>query len=281
MILAPETLEKKDKKKNKSTANYVYVPPTIQLNASPTVLTACAGQPAKVLLDSKVSFSGGSTPRYRWSSDAGHINGAGASTEWDLTGVKPGYYRAFVEVDNGVSEECAVFSSAIVRVNCVPPTCPNITISCPDKVEIDQPLTFCVNTAGGTPGVRPVYEWTVSAGRIVSEEGTNCMRPVDGTKHGLRASALWGKKTKGEARSSALWGKPGRRFAALLSVTAMLVVPWSNRSRGGHGTASVASRRRGGRASRSCISSATSRTSCSSRSRPARPRPLRCTGLAF
>lgn len=175
MILAPQTSAKKDKKKNKTTENYVYVPPTIQLNASPTVLTACAGQPAKVLLDAKVSFAGGSTPRYRWSADSGHINGTGPSTEWDLTGAKPGYYKAFLEVDNGVSEECAVFSSAVVRVNCIPPTCPNITISCPDKVEIDQPLTFCVNTAGGSPGVRPVYNWTVSAGRIVSGEGTNCI----------------------------------------------------------------------------------------------------------
>lgn len=175
MFLAPDTLAKKDKKKRKATDNYVYVPPTIQLNASPTVLTACAGQTAKVMLDSRVTFPSGATPRYRWSADAGRIIGNGAATEWDLTGVKPGYYKAFLEADNGVSEECSVFSSAIVRVNCVPPTCPNITISCPDKVEINQPLTFCVNTAGGTGGVRPVYEWTVSAGRIMSGEGTNCI----------------------------------------------------------------------------------------------------------
>ncbi|HXD31768.1 MAG TPA: hypothetical protein VN643_11665 [Pyrinomonadaceae bacterium] len=175
MILAPDALAKKDKKKKKSTENYVYVPPTIQLTASPTVLTACSGQPAKVMLESRVSFPSGAAPRYRWSADGGRIAGNGATTEWDLTGAKPGYYKAFLEADNGVSEECAVFSSAIVRINCVPPTCPNITISCPDKVEIDQPLTFCVNTAGGTPGVRPVYEWTVSAGRISSGEGTNCI----------------------------------------------------------------------------------------------------------
>jgi hypothetical protein len=175
MILAPETLAKKEKKRKRTTENYVYVPPTIQLNASPTVLAACAGQPAKVMLDARVTFSSGANPRYRWSSDAGHINGNGPTTEWDLTGAKPGYYKAFLEVDNGIAEECSVFSSAIVRVNCVPPSCPSITISCPEKVEIDQPLTFCVNTAGGSPGVRPVFEWTVSAGRIVSGESTNCI----------------------------------------------------------------------------------------------------------
>ena len=51
------------------------------------------------------------------------------------------------------------------------------------------------------------------------------MRPVSGTTHNLRASALWGKKTKREARASALWGKPGRGFAALLVALVALSVP--------------------------------------------------------
>ena len=174
-ILAPEALAKKPKRQKRVTENFVYRAPTIQLNASPTVLTACAGQPARVQLDARVTFAGGATPRYRWSSSAGRIGGNGATTEWDLTGVKPGYYKAFLEVDNGISEECSVFSSAIVRVNCIPPSCPSITVSCPEKVEINQPLNFCVSSAGGSPGVKPVYEWTVSAGRIVSGEGTNCI----------------------------------------------------------------------------------------------------------
>ena len=51
------------------------------------------------------------------------------------------------------------------------------------------------------------------------------MRQVNGTKGGLRGSALWGKKTKGEARSSALWGKPGRGFAAFLATIAVFAAP--------------------------------------------------------
>jgi hypothetical protein len=175
MILAPEALAKKPKKKKKATEDYVYRAPTIELNASPTVLTACAGQPAKVRLDARATFPSGATPKYKWSASAGQIEGTGANTEWDLTGVKPGYYKAFLEADNGISEECTVFSSAMVLVKCIPPTCPNIMISCPEKVEINQPLTFCVNVAGGSADVRQVFEWTVSAGRIVSGEGTNCI----------------------------------------------------------------------------------------------------------
>ena len=174
ITLSPAVMASKPKKK-KTTEEYVYLAPTIQLVASPTVLTECTGEAAKVLLDGKVIFPSGATPRYKWSADAGHINVTGPNTEWDLTGVKPGYYKAFLEADNGVTEECSVFSSAIVRVNCVPPTCPTITISCPDKVEIDQPLTFCVNTAGGTSSARPVFDWTVTAGHIISGEGTNCI----------------------------------------------------------------------------------------------------------
>src|SRR3954453_5808201 len=174
-VAAPAALAKKPKKKKTATEDYVYRAPSISLTVSPTVITACEGEPALVHLDGRVTFFGGSTPHYKWSADAGRIEHNGENTEWDLSGVKPGYYKVYLEADNGVSEECSIFSSAVVRVNCVPPVCPNITISCPEKVEIDQPLNFCVNAVGGTPGVRPVYQWTVTAGQIISGEGTNCI----------------------------------------------------------------------------------------------------------
>jgi hypothetical protein len=175
MVLAPQTLAKKPRKKKKASEDYVYNPPTISLNASPTVLTACEGQPARVKLDARATFPSGATPRYKWSANGGHIVGDGASTDWDLTGVKPGYYKAFLDVDNGIAEECSVFSSAVVLVKCAPPVCPNILVSCPEKVALDQPLTFCANVVGGSPGVKPIFEWTVTAGKIVSGEGTNCI----------------------------------------------------------------------------------------------------------
>ena len=173
VILAPQALAKKPKKKKKATEDFVYRAPTIQLNASPTVLSACAGQAARVQLDARASFPSGANPRYHWSSNAGRIEGNGATTDWDLSGLKPGYYKAFLEVDNGVTDECLAFSSAMVLLKCAPPVCPNILISCPDKIELNQPVTFSVSVAGGTAGVKPVYEWTVSAGRIISGEGTN------------------------------------------------------------------------------------------------------------
>ena len=179
--IAPSALAGKRKQRKRTTkVDYVYNAPTIELNASPTVVSACQGQPAKVHLDARVIFPSGASPRYRWSANAGHIAGTGATTEWDLTGVKPGNYQVFLEADNGATEECSLFSSAMVRINCAPPTCPTISISCPEKLEINEPLTFCANNAGGSPGVRPVYEWSVTAGKIISGEGTSCIE-VDTT----------------------------------------------------------------------------------------------------
>ncbi len=176
LMFVPEALAKKPKKNKKTaTDDYVYRAPTVQLSASPTVVTACEGQPARVQLDARATFPSGASPRYHWSANGGRIEGSGATTEWDLSGAKPGYYKAFIEVDNGLTDECLAFSSAMVLIKCAPPTCPNIMISCPEKVELNQPLTFCVNTAGGSPNIKPVYEWEVSAGKIVSGEGTSCI----------------------------------------------------------------------------------------------------------
>jgi hypothetical protein len=173
LVLAPAAFAKKDKKKRKQVETYVYQPPTIQLNAAPTVLTACAGQSARVQLDAHATFPSGATPRYQWSASGGRIDGNGATTSWDLSGVQPGYYKAYLEVDNGVANECVAFSSATVLVNCAPTVCPSILISCPDKISIDQPITFSASVAGGSANVTQVFQWTVSAGKIVSGDGTN------------------------------------------------------------------------------------------------------------
>lgn len=172
VIFAPAVAAKKHKKKKPvETETAVYQPPTIQLNVSPTVVTACAGEPAQVRLDAHTANL--SNAKYRWSSSAGRIDGDGPTPNWDLSGVKPGAYKASVEAYNGVTEECLVFGSTDVLVKCTPIYCPSITVSCPDTVDIDKPITFSANVAGGSAGVAKVYQWTVSAGTITSGEGTS------------------------------------------------------------------------------------------------------------
>jgi hypothetical protein len=172
MIFVPATLAKKKPKKKKAAETFVYNPPTLSLTATPTVLTACSGETARVQLAANATFPSGATPRYRWSASGGRIEGNAATTSWDLSGVQPGYYKAYLEVDNGVTDECMAFSSATVLIKCAPPVCPNIAVSCPDSVLPNQPVTFSATVAGGSPNIRPVFNWTVSAGKIISGEGT-------------------------------------------------------------------------------------------------------------
>jgi hypothetical protein len=70
-----------------------------------------------------------------------------------------------------------------VLVNaCAPvrPVCPAVEVSCPTALGIDQPVTFTSRYTGGTAGINPVYNWTVSAGTIVEGQGTDTIK-VDTT----------------------------------------------------------------------------------------------------
>ena len=91
--------------------------------------------------------------------------------------MKPGYHKASLDiVSTGSDGECQAFSSVTVLVNaCAPvrPVCPAVEITCPTAVAIDKPVTFTSRSTGGTPGITPVYNWTVSAGTITAGQGTD------------------------------------------------------------------------------------------------------------
>ena len=160
-----------------------FTPPNLSLLAEPRVITVCEGSgPAIVHLDARVTsnYSIG----YRWKSNAGRIQGNGASVTWDLSGLQPGYYKAYVDIDAGSGDEaCQAFASTTVLVNrCPPPPprCPNVAIECPDRVVVNEPLTFRSAVSGGSSSGRQTYHWTVSAGSIVDGQGTDTIR-VDTT----------------------------------------------------------------------------------------------------
>lgn len=66
------------------------------------------------------------------------------------------------------------------------PSCPTVSVSCPDSVLTDEPLTFTANVSGGDPNVTPTFNWTVSNGTISSGQGTSSIT-VD--TEGLKAGA--------------------------------------------------------------------------------------------
>jgi hypothetical protein len=171
------TLDVDAQKKN--TTPIVYTPPTVTLSASPTLITACAddtGSGTIVRLDA--GGTTGTAAKYSWTANAGRIEGNGPTATWNLAGLRPGYYKAKVVVDTGTGTElCEAFASTTVLVRCTPPpppqpVCPNVTISCPDHVEIDQPITFSASFTGGSGNVTQTYNWTISAGRIIEGQGT-------------------------------------------------------------------------------------------------------------
>lgn len=152
-----------------------FTQPKLSLSAEPRVITVCEGAgSAMVHLNAQVTSN--SPIRYHWTANAGRIEGDGSTVSWDLSGLQPGYYRAYVDVDCGSGDEaCQLFSSTAVLVNrCPPPppTCPNVTIECPDRVVLSEPLTFRSSVKGGSPNVVQTYNWIISAGRIIDGQGT-------------------------------------------------------------------------------------------------------------
>jgi hypothetical protein len=152
-----------------------FTPLTLSLAADKSVVTLCSGdtEAASVQIDARGSATAGNSVRYTWRTTGGTIEGDGPSVKWNVTGLEPGVYKAFLEVHNGnANEECQAFSSTTVVIRCVPPVCPNVSIVCPDRVAADEPITFSANLTGGSGNVSTTYNWTISAGRIIEGQGT-------------------------------------------------------------------------------------------------------------
>jgi hypothetical protein len=152
-------------------------PPSLSLAADPSMIKACNDESARVRLVATARSSDGASLRYKWTTNGGRLRGDGANTSWDLAGVRPGVYEAFVEVDDGRDLNCVAFSSiSVIVTECPAPppeiVCPNVTVSCPDAASENAPATFTATISGGSAGITPTYNWTVSAGRIISGQGT-------------------------------------------------------------------------------------------------------------
>ena len=170
MLTLPASAKPKKKKVERRSG-----PPTISLMAEPSVIKACADEGRVQLTTNGRSETG--RLRYRWSVNGGRLRGDGPSPMWDLAGVAPGVYQAIVDVDDG-DVNCVAFSSiSVVVLDCPPPpperpVCPSVSVSCPEAGTENAPVTFTANLSGGTAGITPTYNWTISAGRIISGQGT-------------------------------------------------------------------------------------------------------------
>jgi len=166
------------KPKKKKHIDRVSGAPSLSLAADTSMIKACNDELARVRLVATARSVDGAPLRYKWTTSGGRLRGEGANTTWDLAGATAGVYQAFVEVDDGRDLNCVAFSSvAIVVTNCPPPLppppiCPTVTVSCPEAGSENAPVTFTVAITGGTPNIIPGYNWTISAGKIISGQGT-------------------------------------------------------------------------------------------------------------
>lgn len=152
---------------------------TITLSCAPGTHSAsggCAATPdSTVLLTASASDKDEDTLSYDFDPSRGRIVGGGASVVWDLSGLEPGTYSVTVQAKDGCG-----FSKALKRTveivncgDCIPDmACPEILFRCADAADEGAPITFTANVVRGTPPPSS-YNWTVSAGRISSGDGTN------------------------------------------------------------------------------------------------------------
>jgi hypothetical protein len=157
-------------------------PPTIKLDADTQVVTLCPDAESianpRVRLKAQGYSPEGKPLRYKWTVSGGRLDSYdGTDVVWDLSDAQPGVYNASVTAESGPVDNplCTAFTSTkIVVRNCPPPrpVCPNVSIYCPDVQQAGTPITFTASVSGGTPGVTPVYNWVISAGKILSGQGT-------------------------------------------------------------------------------------------------------------
>jgi hypothetical protein len=155
-----------------------YAPPTVSLSSDRDLISACQGDPAAVKLTAQASSPSGNPMRYRWTVSNGRIDGEGPTVTWNLSGVRPGQYKAYLVVNSASGDEaCEAYANTLVAIRCNPkPTCPNVSIVCPEHIMAGQPVTFASTLTGGTGNVPQIYYWTVSAGRIIEGQGTNSIK---------------------------------------------------------------------------------------------------------
>jgi hypothetical protein len=181
LAAAVSTIPAGAQKQKVQLVNSTNAPLKLNLTSDATIVSACSNSGApQVRLTADAVSPSGNPIKYKWTASGGTITGEGPVVTWNLAGLNPGYHKASLDIiSSGNDGECNAFSSVTVLVNAcaaVRPVCPAVEISCPTAVAIDQPLTFTSKATGGTPGINPVYNWTVSAGTIISGQGTDTIK---------------------------------------------------------------------------------------------------------
>jgi hypothetical protein len=158
--------------------------PRLVIVASSCLVNVCPSSKAGGRINLRAEgYKPSCSARYRWEVDGGSIVGEGPEVVWDLTDTRPGvggkFYDARLTVECG-GRRVVSQPKRVLAWDCPPQTttpapaavCPGISLHCPAAVRADESALFSA-TVGGTPGVPASLNWTLSAGEVVSGQGTD------------------------------------------------------------------------------------------------------------
>jgi len=167
---------------------YCVLPPLIHLTSSSSSVTVCpvsqhplnpsCSPGGEVTLTADVVGTEDDKLLFTWSVPAGGLRGEGSKVTWDLSGSHEGAYTATVEVNDG-NQHTATASITVQVTHCPDcvwgeSPCPTVSVACQADIGSKQTLTFIATVSGGFPiDTVPIYQWSLSAGKVISGQGTS------------------------------------------------------------------------------------------------------------
>lgn len=114
----------------------------------------------------------GDALQFDYSTTDGTISGKGNFVTWDLRDVKRGPHEVRVTVTDGRKGKADATLTVITvdsgACDPPPPPCPEIKVSCPDKIDQSKPFIFSALIEGKAESYeRPSFHWKLNSGRIV------------------------------------------------------------------------------------------------------------------
>ncbi len=156
-------------------------PPAVRITASPDLIMGCRSFPSEpcsgereVELYATANSPVGDKLVFTWAVTGGRLRGEGRKVTWDISGLREGTYTAMVDVN--YARHRTVSDSTVIRILpcalCDPPPCPTISVACPSRADSKQLIVFEATASGGSSELNLTYTWSVTAGKIISGQGT-------------------------------------------------------------------------------------------------------------
>jgi len=136
----------------------------------------CEPTESQVRLYANVTSPQKGEMNFTWQAPVGRLIANKRKATWDLSGVEAGTYTATVEASDKHKHTASASITVTVAI-CPsflpdPPPCATVSVSCPSTAESKGSVTFEATVTGG-PDITPTFKWSLSAGKIISGQGTS------------------------------------------------------------------------------------------------------------